>query len=333
MNRVLVTGGAGYIGSHCCKALAAAGFEPVVYDNLSTGHRHFCKWGPLVPGDIRDADTLARTFEAMRPVAVMHFAAQSIVPRSTADPQETFDVNVAGTLNLLEVMKRFAVERLVFSSTCAIYGNAGRGPIDEAHSNNPITPYGTSKAMVESILASYEAAYGLRSVRLRYFNAAGADEDAAVGEWHEPETHLIPIVLDVALGLRPALQINGSDYDTEDGTAVRDYIHVEDLASAHVAALTHLLDGGEGISVNVGTGAGHSVAEIVRAVSRLTGRAVPTIHGPRRLGDPPRLVANPRRALQLLSWRPTRDIEAMIRDAWRWHQDLRRTDGVTSLTA
>ena len=269
----------------------------------------------------------------MRPVAVMHFAAQSIVPRSTADPQETFDVNVAGTLNLLEVMKTYGVNQMVFSSTCAIYGNAASGPIGEDAAGSPITPYGTSKAMVESILASYEAAYGLRSVRLRYFNAAGAAEDAAVGEWHEPETHLIPIVLDVALGLRPALQINGTDYDTADGTAVRDYIHVEDLARAHVAALSHLLDGGGGVSVNVGTGAGHSVSEIVQAVSRVTRRPVPTVHGPRRAGDPSRLVANARRAGSLLAWQPRKDIEAMIRDAWAFHQDLRRTEGISTLIA
>ncbi|WP_226574345.1 UDP-glucose 4-epimerase GalE [Acuticoccus sediminis] len=333
MMRVLVTGGAGYIGSHCCKALASAGFEPVVYDNLSTGHRHFCKWGPLVPGDIRDADTLSRTFEAMRPVAVIHLAAQSIVTRSNEDPQETFDVNVAGTLNLLDVMKRYGTDRIVFSSTCAIYGNVESQTIDEACRNNPINPYGSSKAMVEAILESYEVAYGLRSVRLRYFNAAGADEKAAVGEWHEPETHLIPIVLDVAMGLRPALQINGNDYDTADGTAIRDYIHVEDLASAHVSALTYLLEGAPGATVNVGTGAGHSVSEIVQVVSRLTRRPVPTLHGPRRPGDPPRLVANARRAGQLLHWQPRKDIDAMIRDAWRWHQDLRKADGVQSLTA
>lgn len=333
MERILVTGGAGYIGSHCCKALAAAGFEPVVYDNLSTGHRHFCKWGPLIPGDVRDSDALARAFEAMRPAAVMHFAAQSIVPRSTADPQETYDVNVAGTLRLLEVMKAGGVDKLVFSSTCAIYGNAGAGPIGEEAERAPITPYGSSKAMVESILSSYEAAYGLRAVRLRYFNAAGADAGAEVGEWHEPETHLIPIVLDVALGLRPALKINGTDYATADGTALRDYIHVEDLAAAHVAALRHLMEGGAGTAVNVGTGAGTSVAEVVQAVSRVTRRPVPTEMGPRRQGDPARLVADPRRAEGLLAWRATKDIEAMIRDAWRWHQDLRAMEGPRSMSA
>ncbi|WP_108658696.1 UDP-glucose 4-epimerase GalE [Acuticoccus kandeliae] len=328
MQRVLVTGGAGYIGSHCCKALAAAGYEPVVFDNLSTGHRSFCRFGPLIPGDIRDADELDRAFQSMMPVAVMHFAAQSIVSDSTARPFDTYDINVNGTLTLLRTMLNHNVRSIVFSSTCAVYGPAPRLPIMEATPLQPISPYGRSKLMVERIFDDFDDAYGIRSARLRYFNAGGADPMGLIGEWHEPETHLIPVVLDVAMGLRKSLRVNGSNYDTPDGTAVRDYIHVDDLAEAHVAALRYLLEEDESIALNVGTGIGNSVDEVVRAVERVTGMRVPTEDGPRRQGDPAELVADPSRAQSLLDWKATRNLETIISDAWAWHQALRQHETV-----
>ena len=326
MHRVLVTGGAGYIGSHCCKAIRAAGFEPVVFDNLSTGHRMFCRWGPLLVGDIRSADDLDRAFQSVRPIAVMHFAAQSVVPQSVSSPSETFDVNVSGTLALLHAAATYNVQSVVMSSTCAVYGLPDRLPIDENVALNPISPYGASKAMAERILCDFEAAYGMRSVRLRYFNAAGADSDSGIGEWHEPETHLIPTVLDVALGLRPFLPVHGTDYDSSDGTAVRDYIHVEDLADAHVAALRHLVDGGPSMAVNVGTGQGATVGEVVRHVEAETGRKVRAVYGPRRAGDAPYLVANPTKAQHELNWSAKHGLETIVRDAWRWHNELRQNE-------
>ncbi|MCF3931917.1 UDP-glucose 4-epimerase GalE [Acuticoccus sp. M5D2P5] len=328
MQRVLVTGGAGYIGSHCCKALAAAGYEPVVFDNLSTGHRTFCRFGPLIPGDVRDADELERAFQSMAPVAVMHFAAQSLVGESTARPFDTYDVNVNGTLTLLRTMLNHNVRNIVFSSTCAVYGPADRLPIAETTSLNPISPYGRSKLMVEQIFDDFDAAYGIRSARLRYFNAGGADPSGLIGEWHEPETHLIPVVLDVAMGLRKALKVNGGAYPTSDGTAVRDYIHVDDLAEAHVAALRYLIDGDASVAVNVGTGVGSSVDEVVRAVERVTGRPVATQSGPPRQGDPAELVADPALAKSMFDWRATRDLDTIIADAWSWHQSLRRHETV-----
>jgi UDP-glucose-4-epimerase GalE len=322
MSRILVTGGAGYIGSHCCKALAEAGFEPVVFDNLSMGHREAVRWGPLIEGDMRDADTLSAAMRELRPEAVLHFAALALVGESAAHPERYYAVNVGGTLNLLEAMRSAGVAHLVFSSTCAIYGEPDGVPITEDMSKRPINPYGATKLACERMMEDFDAAHAMRSVRLRYFNAAGADPAAEIGEWHDPETHLIPLVLDAALERRPALAIFGTDYPTADGTAVRDYIHVTDLANAHVAALRHLLGGGASAAVNLGTGRGVSVREVVRAVEKVTGRKVPTREEPRRAGDPPALVADPSRAEALLMWRARADLAAMVGDAWRWHRQL-----------
>lgn len=322
MSRVLVTGGAGYIGSHCCKALAAAGFEPVAFDNLSTGHRSAVLWGPLIEGDMRDAGALREAFRQAQPQAVVHLAALSIVGESERRPDLYYDVNVVGTLRLLEAMTAGAVRALVFSSTAAVYGEPDAVPIAETAAQRPVNVYGATKRACERMMQDFDAAFGLRSVRLRYFNAAGADPDAAIGEWHEPETHLIPLVLDVAIGRRPWLSIFGADYPTPDGTAIRDYIHVTDLAEAHVATLRHLLDGGDSAALNLGTGEGASVREVVRAVEGVTGRPVAVREAPRRAGDPPVLVADPRHAEQLLSWRAGRTLNAMVEDAWRWHRAL-----------
>ena len=287
MTRVLVTGGAGYIGSHCCKALAAAGFEPVVFDNLHTGHREAVRWGPLIEGDMRDAKRCMQQCESSQPEAVLHFAALALVGESTAHPERYYAVNVGGTLNLLEAMRAAAVPQIVFSSTCAVYGEPDSVPITEDMPKRPINPYGATKLACEQMMEDFDQAHGLRSVRLRYFNAAGADPAAETGEWHDPETHLIPLVLDAALGRRPAISIFGTDYPTADGTALRDYIHVMDLAAAHIAALRHLLDGGKSAALNLGTGRGTSVREVVRTVETVTGRPVPVREEP---GEPVTLL-------------------------------------------
>jgi UDP-arabinose 4-epimerase len=318
---VLVTGGAGYIGSHCCKLLAAAGYRPVVYDDLSTGHRDFVKWGPLVEGDIRDRRKLTDALAAHRPVLVMHFAALALVGESVTQPERYWDVNVGGVSALLEAMRATGCDKLVFSSSCAVYGEPQSMTIDEQTTKAPVNPYGASKLTAEWMMESYDRAHGLKSIRLRYFNACGADPEGEIGEDHAIETHLIPLVLDVALGRRRSVSIFGTDYPTPDGTAVRDYIHVLDLAAAHLAAAEHLLGGGKTAAVNLGTGEGASVAEVVGAVERVTGRKIATSAGPRRAGDPPRLVANPALAESLLGWKARRSaIETAIADAWAWHQ-------------
>lgn len=327
MATILVTGGAGYIGSHCCKALAADGYEPVVFDNLSMGHREAVRWGPLIEDDMRDGEALRDALRQVRPEAVLHLAALSQVGESVLDPGRYYAVNVGGTLNLLEAMRATEVNNLVFSSSCAVYGEPDIVPMKEDLPRRPINPYGATKHASERMMEDFDAAYGLRSVRLRYFNAAGADPAAEIGEWHEPETHLIPLVLDAALGRREAISIFGTDYPTPDGTAFRDYIHVMDLAEAHVAALRHLLAGGASTAVNLGTGQGASVRKIIRTVESVTGRNVPTVEGPRRVGDPPALVADPRRAEAVLGWRAHADLTAMVEDAWCWHLSLHAATG------
>jgi UDP-arabinose 4-epimerase len=316
---VLVVGGAGYIGSHVCKLLAQRSFRPVVFDNLLTGHRWAVRWGPLVEGDIRDPASLGHAFAAHAPGAVMHFAAHASVAESIRDPLSYFDNNVAGTVSLLAQARRHGVQQFIFSSSCATFGIA-QVPIGEDQPQAPINPYGASKLMVERILTDCGAAYGLRSVALRYFNAAGADPDGEIGEWHENETHLVPLVLDAAVGRRPAVFINGGDYDTPDGTCIRDYIHVSDLAEAHVRALEMLRGGGTSRNFNLGNGRGHSVNEVVAAARAVTGSNIPVVVRERRQGDPPRLVADPALAIRELGWRPCRgDIALQIGDAWRWH--------------
>jgi len=318
---VIVTGGAGYIGSHTCKSLAQAGFLPVTLDNMVYGHEWAVKWGPLVKADLADSTAVERVFAAYKPLAVLHFAAFAYVGESVTAPGKYYRNNVAGTLNLLDAMLQHGCSNIVFSSTCATYGVPAAVPISEDQSQRPINPYGWSKYMVERILSDYERAHGLRYCALRYFNAAGADPDGEIGEAHSPETHLIPLLIEAALGRRPRVEIFGTDYPTADGTAVRDYIHVTDLAAAHERALAHLLAGKGSALLNVGTGQGHSVREVVKAVQAVTGREVPVTHSPRRPGDPPELVADPRRAMEVLGWQPQRvDLESIVATAVRWHQ-------------
>ncbi len=319
--KVLVCGGAGYIGAHMVRCLREHGHEAVVFDDLSTGHRAAIEESvPLVVGDLRDARALEALFAAHRFDAVMHFCARSLVGESVQRPYAYYDNNVLGTLRLLEAMQAAGVTRLVFSSTAAVFGVPERESIDEEHPLAPISPYGASKAMVERILRDAAAAYGLRSVSLRYFNAAGAHPSGAIGEAHAPETHLIPNVLRAALGTGPALKVFGDDYPTADGTCVRDYVHVDALAAAHLAAL-ELLEREPGAQAfNLGNGNGFSVLEVIAAAREVTGRAIPFEWAPRRAGDPPRLVAASTRARERLGWQPRHtDIAGIIESAWRWH--------------
>jgi UDP-glucose-4-epimerase GalE len=317
---ILVTGGAGYIGSHCCRALEAAGYRPVTYDNFSTGHRGFVT-GALVVGDIADKAALARAFAQHDIVAVMHFAASSLVGESVADPQKYYLNNLAGTLSLLEAMREAHCKRLVFSSTGAVYGNADSKALPENYACAPINPYGASKWMIERVLADYRAAYGLGSFALRYFNASGADAAGGIGELRDVETHLIPRAMMALQGHVSDFAVFGTDYDTPDGTAIRDYIHVTDLAAAHVQALELLLQGHSGGVFNLGTGKGFSVREILAAIATETGRAVPHVVKPRRAGDPTYLVADASAARDTLNFRPARsDLVTIIRTAWAWHK-------------
>lgn len=317
--KVLVTGGAGYIGSHMLQALIDRGHEPVVFDNLSRGHRAAVGEAPLVVGDLLRPGDISRVFDAHRIEAVMHFAALAFVGESVGHPDLYYRNNVFGTLHLLDAMKQHGVDRFIFSSTCATYGDPVRVPMDEEHPQNPVNPYGRSKLMVEWILRDYDAAFGLRHVALRYFNAAGCSSDGSIGEDHEPETHLIPRVLMAITGEIPEVTILGTDWDTHDGTCVRDYIHVEDLAEAHVLALEHLAAGGRSRAWNLGTGRGHSVREVVACAEKVTGRKVPAVDGPRRAGDPPVLVAQAERVERDLGWKPRfLDLERVIESAWRW---------------
>jgi UDP-arabinose 4-epimerase len=318
--RILVTGGAGYIGSHTAKLLAASGHTPIVFDDMSQGHDWAVKWGPAEQGSLSDIDRLRDVFARHGIDAVIHFAASALVGESMSDPAKYFRNNAVGTLNLLDVMRSAGVERFVFSSTCATYGNPIRVPIDESHPQSPVNPYGESKLMVEKILRWYGECYGLRWMALRYFNAAGADPEGEIGEEHDPESHLIPLVIGAALGTRPAVRIFGTDYDTPDGTAIRDYVHVMDLADAHLRALQTLDAGSASQAVNLGTGRGHSVREVVDTVARVAGRQVPAVESPRRAGDPASLVADPSRARSVLGWHCRfPELEVIVQHAWRWH--------------
>lgn len=323
---VLVTGGAGYIGSHTCKILAEAGYEPVTLDNLIYGHRWAVKWGPFVEGDLADATLLRQVIQDYRVEAVVHFAAYAYVGESMQDPGKYFRNNVANTLNLLDAMVTNGIRPIVFSSTCSTYGLPERIPITEDQPQQPLNPYGESKLFVERALRWYGIAHGLRSVALRYFNAAGADPEGEIGEEHDPETHLLPLVIQAALGQRTQVEIFGTDYDTPDGTPVRDYIHVTDLADAHVRALQHLMEGGDNLALNLGTGTGYSVREVIRMVERVAQIPVPAREGQRRPGDPPALVADPSRARQRLEWHPVySDLRTIVETAWRWHARRIRT--------
>jgi UDP-glucose-4-epimerase GalE len=328
MTTILVTGGAGYIGSHACKALRAAGFVPVVYDNLSRGHAGAVRWGDLVVGDLGDTACLRQTLQRHRPAAVLHFAAFAHVAESMQQPLDYYRNNVGRTLELLQAMRESEVRHIVFSSSCAVYGIPNVVPITERSPLQPINPYGASKLMCERMLRDCAAAaFPLRWVALRYFNAAGADPKGEIGESHAPETHAIPLLLEAAANPSQPFTINGHDYPTADGTCIRDYIHVSDLADAHVAALRLLLQGGESGAINIGTGRGWSVRELVEIAGRITGVRIPTRSGPRRVGDPPVLVSEVSLARERLQWKPNYpDVEQQIIHAWAWWQQVHRND-------
>jgi UDP-arabinose 4-epimerase len=316
---VLVTGGAGYIGSHVCKALKAAGFVPVVYDNLCSGNRGAVQWGPFVEGDVRDAEALASVIAEHAPVAIMHFAALIQVAESVADPAVYYNNNVYGSYILLEAARAAGVEHMVFSSTAAVYGLPDVGSIAEDAALTPINPYGQTKLAMENMIRDYSGAYGLKHAILRYFNAAGADAQCEAGTAYKKDTHLIPLLMQVAAGQMPQIKMFGSDYGTADGTAVRDYIHVSDLADAHVKALEHILGGGESVTLNLGTNQGYSVREVVERARVVTGEAVPSVEEGRRAGDPAVLVADARKARAVLGWEPVHSaLDEILRTAWAW---------------
>ena len=316
---VLVTGGAGYIGSHACKALAKDGFLPIALDSLVSGRREHVKWGPLVVGDIADESLVQSLVERYALRSAIHFAAFAEVEQSMENPEQYYDNNIAKSVRFIRALRRSNLDILVFSSSCAVYGVPTQLPVQEEMLARPVSPYGESKLTVERILQAYERAYGFRSVSLRYFNAAGADEDNEIGE-NPQRSRLIPRAVEAAAGRTSELVIYGSDYPTRDGTAVRDYVHVQDIVDAHLGALAYLHAGGRTTACNLGTGTGYSVKEILQAVEAIAGNEIPKKLAPRRPGDPPELIADPRRANHLFGWRPTRsDLDTMLRSAWNWH--------------
>ncbi|NLI10650.1 MAG: UDP-glucose 4-epimerase GalE [Elusimicrobia bacterium] len=316
---ILIVGGAGYIGSHTNKYLSLKGEKTIVLDNLVYGHKEFVKWGNFYFGDLADKLFLKKIFAENKIKAVMHFSAYAYVGESVKDPAKYYQNNVVNAINLLEAMRESKVNNFIFSSTCATYGNPVEIPITEEHPQNPVNPYGRTKLMIEQVLKDYSAAYGIKYVNLRYFNAAGADPDAEIGEWHNPETHLIPLAIDAALGKRDSLTVFGTDYPTKDGTCVRDYIHVNDLAQAHCLALNYLLDGGESDSFNLGNGNGFSVKEIISVVEKVSGRKIKVIEGARREGDPAVLIGSSDKIKSKLDWHPKfDDINTIINTAYKY---------------
>lgn len=321
VKRILIAGGAGYIGSHAAKALRLAGREPIVLDDLSSGHEHAVRWGPLVRGDVRNVETLRAVIREHRPDAVMQFAARIEVGEGERAPLDFYDNNVAGTLNLVRVMLEEGVKSLVFSSTCAIYGDPERLPLTEDLPKRPVSVYGRSKAMTEQMLEDISRAHGLSFAALRYFNAAGADPDGEIGEEHEPETHLIPNAIKAAIGMGGPMKLFGADYPTRDGTCVRDFIHVADLAQAHILAADRLAAGGGNLQLNLGAGEGRTVLEVLKAVERATGRPVPATIAPRRTGDAIALYADTTKVRCELGWRPRlSDIDTIVSTAWNFHR-------------
>lgn len=318
---IAVIGGAGYIGSHTVKYLIKQSKEVVVFDNLSTGHREFVPSHiPFIEGDLENKEHLEYLFTTYPQIhTVIHFAAFAYVGESVEQPAKYYQNNVVNTINLLDSMLKYKVENIVFSSTCATYGNPFEWPITEEHPQNPINPYGRTKLMMEQIIEDYAHAYELNFVALRYFNAAGADEACEIGEWHDPETHLIPLVLDVAIGKRPFISIFGSDFDTLDGTCIRDYIHVTDLADAHSRAVDYLLNNKQNLKLNLGNGEGYSVLEIIESVEQITGKPISKEMTDRRAGDPAKLIGSAEKAKAILGWQPQYHLHQIIRTAWNWH--------------
>lgn len=320
---ILVTGGAGYIGSHCCKELHRRGHTPITLDNLVYGHRENVKWGKLFQGNISNDRVLNDIFKIHTIHAVMHFAAYAYVGESMVDPRKYYENNVMGTITLLHHLLENNVRYFIFSSTCATYGVPQKLPLDENHPRRPINPYGKTKYMIEEILSDYSAAYDLKFMCLRYFNAAGADPEGEIGEKHDPETHLIPLILDAAVDRSKAVQVFGNDYDTADGTCVRDFIHVSDLADAHVLALEQLLKGHASDFINLGTGSGFSVLQAIEKASKVTGKKIPYTIAERRPGDPAVLIASNQKARKVLGWKPKyTNLGDIIQTAWNWHQKI-----------
>lgn len=320
---ILIVGGAGYIGSHVNKALNEAGYETLILDNLSYGHKESIKWGTFVKCDLADVNKVDEIFTKYDITAVMHFSSFIDVGESVTNPEKYYYNNVVNTMNLLHVMLKHDVKKFIFSSTCATYGIPQKIPLVEDHPQNPINPYGMTKLMVEKILHDYDEAYGLKSVILRYFNASGADKTAEIGEWHNPETHLIPLILDTALGKREDIKIFGTDYDTPDGTCIRDYIHVTDLADAHIRSLKYLEDNNESNQFNLGNGLGFSVREVIESVKNVTGRDFKVTETTRREGDPAILIGSSEKANKILGWNPQyTNIDQIVETAWKWHQKL-----------
>lgn len=318
---ILVVGGAGYIGSHVNKLLSQKGYKTLVYDNLICGHKEFVKWGEFILGDLNDIEQLRLVFTKYNIDAVMHFSAFTSVAESVENPEKYYINNVSNTLNLLHVMKEFDCKYFIFSSTCAVYGNPEYLPIDEKHPLNPINPYGQSKLMVEYMLEDYSKAYDFKYVALRYFNAAGADVDCEIGEKHDPETRLIPLTLDVAIGRKEDIKVFGTDYETHDGTAIRDYIHVTDLAEAHILALEYLKNGGSSDVFNLGNEVGYSVFEVIKKVQEIVGVEIKYSCVKRRAGDPPMLIANAKKAKDILGWQPKlSQLDVILKTAWEWHK-------------
>jgi len=316
---ILVVGGAGYIGSHMNKLLSGKGFKTVVFDNFSTGHREFVKWGELFEGDLSSEKDIDSVFKKYNIKAVMHFAASIIAPESVEDPLKYYTNNVRNTIQLLNAVLKYKVKRMIFSSTAAVYGDPEYTPIDEKHPTNPINPYGSTKLMIETILSDMSNAYNFSYVALRYFNAAGADPESEIG--YHSESHLIPLVLDAAIGRRDEINICGTDYDTRDGSCIRDYIHVNDLASAHLLALDYLKKGGKSTSLNLGGGTGFSVREVINSAKRVTKKEFKVVEAERRPGDPPILIADSSKAKNILGWKPQyTNIDDIIKTAWKWHR-------------
>ncbi|MDR2558987.1 MAG: UDP-glucose 4-epimerase GalE [Oscillospiraceae bacterium] len=317
---LLITGGAGYVGSHVNKMLSQKGYDTIVFDNLVYGHEEAVKWGKFVKADLADSEALGRVFTENKVEAVFHFAAYTYVGESVTDPSKYYTNNVVNTINLLDTMRRHGCGKIIFSSTCATYGEPEKLPLTEDMPQNPISPYGASKLMVERLFKDYNRAYGLKFIALRYFNAAGADPDGEIGENHDPETHLIPLVLDAANGKRPDIKVFGTDYPTKDGTCIRDYIHVWDLADAHLRAFEHLASGGESDFFNLGNECGTSVLEIIEAARKVTGKEIKVTNVERREGDPPVLVGSSAKAENILGWKPRFNVEQMCRHAWKYIQ-------------